>query len=225
MAFKDGFIGGFMGNLLTVFINTFMTTSKNLARLINDGVTGLWKAFKLLCQPPEGMTSQTAIKEATKLVVAAVTTTVGVLMTESFVTYLQTTPIAPFAQIIGGLIGGILTGIVVATLMYAIDELVSSLHNLNDLIETFKEGIYTNTEEVRKKYEAAIAMIDVEYQTVLRKIYKQYEDYRKLSSIAFDGNEQVRVRLDASAELADLLDVPTDDVMRNADDVLNFLKD
>ncbi|KAB2865576.1 MAG: hypothetical protein F9K39_01250 [Exiguobacterium chiriqhucha] len=223
-AFTDGFIGGFMGNLLTVFINTFMTTSKNLARLINDGVTGLWSAFKLLCQPPEGMTSQTAIKEATKLVVAAVATTVGVLLTESFVTYLQTTPFAMFAQLIGGLIGGILTGIVVATLMYAIDELVASLHKLNELMDSFKEGLYTNAEQVRATYEAAIAMMNVEYQAVLQTIFRQYEEYRRLSAIAFDETERVSVRLDASAELADLLDVPTDDVMRKADDVRNFLR-
>lgn len=223
-AFQDGFIGGFMGNLLTVFINTFMTTTKNLARLINDGVTGLWSAFKLLCRPPEGMTSQTAIKEATKLVVAAIATTVGVLLTESFVTYLQTTPFAPFAQVIGGLIGGILTGIVVATLMYAIDELVASLHKLNELMDTFKEGLYTNTEQVKAAYDAAVAMMNVDYQAVLQTIFRQYEEYRQLSAIAFDRNERVNVRLDASVELADLLDVPTDNVMRNTDDVRSFLK-
>ncbi|TCI39062.1 MULTISPECIES: hypothetical protein [unclassified Exiguobacterium] len=222
--FKDGFIGGFMGNLLTVFINTFMTTSKKLARLINDGVTGLWSAFKLLTNPPQGMDSKTAMKEATKLVVAALATTAGVLLTESFVTYLQTTPFAMFAHLIGGLIGGILTGIVVATLMYAIDELVASLYKLNELMDTFKESLYTNTEQVKATYEAAIAMMNVEYQAVLQTIFRQYEEYRQLSAIAFDENERVSVRLDASVELADLLDVPTDNVMRNADDVRNFLR-
>lgn len=223
-AFKDGFIGGFMGNLLTVIINTFMTTSKNLARLINDGVTGLWSAFKLLCKPPENMTSQMAIKEATKLVIATVTTTAGVLLTESFITYLQTTPFAPFAQLIGGIIGGILTGIIVTTLMYAIDELVASLYKLNDLMETIKEGLYTNPDQVRMTYESAVAMINQEYQMLLHQIFRKYEEYRELSKITFDTNEAIQVRLNASAEFADLLEVPADQVIRDSEDVINFFK-
>lgn len=223
-AFQDGFIGGFMGNLLTVFINTFMTTSKNLARLINDGVTGLWTAFRLLCAPPPGMTTAQAITEATKLVVAALATTVGVLLTESFVTYLQTTPFAPFAQLIGGLLGGILTGIVVATLMYAIDQLVVALQKLNGLMETFKEGLYTNVEDVRAQYVAAVRLMEEEYQLVLTEIFERYETYRKLSRVAYDNEQAMHVRLGASADLATALDVADSEIMRGADDVRNFLK-
>lgn len=71
---------------------------------------------------------------------------------------------------------------------------------------------------------AAVAMMNVDYHAVLQTIFRQYEEYRQLSAIAFDRNERVNVRLDASVELADLLDVPTDNVMRNTDDVRSFLK-
>ena len=51
-------IGGFVANLITIFINTFATTTKNIARVLNDGFHALIRAFKVLIAPPEKMTKK-----------------------------------------------------------------------------------------------------------------------------------------------------------------------
>lgn len=77
-AFRDGAVSGFISNLLTVVINTVMTTWKRWVRIVREGVTSLYCALKMLAFPPEGMTLEQAAHEASKLLVAGAVVGLGV---------------------------------------------------------------------------------------------------------------------------------------------------
>lgn len=85
-ALQEGFAGmlsGIFSNLVTIIINTFLTTAKNLVRLIREGFFSIIKAIKLLMNPPAGMTKAQAFNEASKIIIAALAVSVGILLEEA----------------------------------------------------------------------------------------------------------------------------------------------
>ena len=119
-AFGEGFFSGFLSNIVTVIINMFVTTSKRVVRIIREGIFSLYKALKLLFFPPENMTLKEAAHEATKLTVAALAISGGILLEQYMETLLKS---IPFADMISTVIVGIITGLGTSLLVFLIDKL------------------------------------------------------------------------------------------------------
>jgi len=119
-AFGEGLFSGFLSNLVTVIINMFVTTGKRVVRLIREGFFSLLKALKLLFFPPENMTLKEAAHEATKLIVAGLAISGGILLEQYMETLLKS---IPFADMISTVIVGIITGLGTSLLVFLIDKL------------------------------------------------------------------------------------------------------
>ncbi|OUS68702.1 hypothetical protein B1748_33145 [Paenibacillus sp. MY03] len=222
ISFTDGFISGFIGNLLTVFINTFATTAKNVVRVLNEGVHALIKAVKLLINPLKGISKKEALVEASKIIAVSVTTTLGVILTESFVIYLKTTPFAPFANLIGGVLGGIVTGIVSVTVAYAIDHYAEIISKLSVFMSDLTYDLKVSTAEIREKYYSAIATLDVQYRGILAKIYDEYEELNLLTRNAYDQTLAGEKLAANSVVLARKMKVEEHKILSTTEDVLRF---
>lgn len=222
VSFADGFISGFIGNLITVFINTFATTAKNVVRILNEGVHALIKAVKILVKRPKGMTKKETLLEASKIISASVITTIGVILTEAFVTYLKTTPFAPFAHLIGGVLGGILTGIVSATVVYAIDHCAEILDKLKDFMDLLVYDLKISAAEIKDNYYSSIQMLDTEFQEVLKKIYNEYEELHLLTMNAYNTKLSATELTQNSIKLAEKLNVKEEKILKSKQEVFNF---
>lgn len=220
--FAEGFLRGFISNLITVLINSAYTTTKNMAKMITDGLSGLWQAYCLLTNRYEVTPRHTALKKASKIITAILVTTTGVIFTESFAVYLKTTIFATFAELIGSLVGGILTGITVAILMYAIEELVFSLQKINEDIACVKKELQVDDKELQRTYTKTLATINHEYQNLLNRIINEYKVYRSLTVKTFDDSHTVNSRFTTSIELANSLKVKDAKILKNLEDVSNF---
>ena len=107
-AFGEGFFSGFLSNLVTVIINIFVKTTKNVVRMIREGFFSILKAMKTLCCPPEGLTPEQAAHETTKIIASGIVV-VGCISLEEYIgNMLASVPIL-------GFISGILTSIVIGT--------------------------------------------------------------------------------------------------------------
>lgn len=221
-SFSDGFISGFVGNLITVFINTFATTAKNVVRILNEGIHGLLKAVKILFNPPEGMSKEEALLEASKIISASVITTFGVILTEAFVTYLLTTPFAPFAHLIGGVLGGILTGIVSVTVVYSIDHYVEVLSKLKETMNLLVYDLEISAAEIRNAYYSAIESLDKGLQEILKKIYTEYEELHLLTRNAYNTNFSSSELAHNSVKLAKKLGVSEGEIVTTKPEVISF---
>lgn len=128
-AFKEGAISGFLNNLVTMLINTLVTTGKRIVRVIREGFLSIMKALKMAMFPPEGMTRAEASDAALKLLATGVTVSLGILAEEAvektvlafFTTHLP--PLAPFAPIVSAIFVGAMTGIASSLLVYGLDQL------------------------------------------------------------------------------------------------------
>jgi hypothetical protein len=226
VGYTEGFISGFVGNLMTVLINTFARTSKNIVRIITEGTNSLVQAIRMILFPPKDMTCSQAIYEGSKIVVAAVITSVGVIITEAFINYLQTViPLAPFASLIGGILGGILTGIVSVTVIYAMDHFGEIMQKINMQMKEVAYYTVVSVEQLRAKYDAAIAEIDSAYEDVLRKIFSEYERLHILTNNAYNVNLNSSERFNHSQRLASALDVDESEILKTDEDILAFFKE
>lgn len=120
----QGGVQGFISNLLMFLINNLITTSKKIVTIIRESMQSLWKAIKLMVNPPEGLSSMEVTREVTKIIAAVVTTGLGMLMEESVKGFIMSIPVlTPIADMLAIALTAIMTGIAGALIVYGIDQL------------------------------------------------------------------------------------------------------
>jgi len=124
----QGGMQGFFSNLLTFLINNLITTSKKIVTIIRESMQSLWKAIKMVVNPPEGMSALDVTREVTKIIAAVVTTGFGMLMEESVNGFIMSIPVlVPIADVLSIALTAIITGIAGALIIYGIDRLFDEL--------------------------------------------------------------------------------------------------
>ena len=134
IAFKDGFLSGFISNLVTTAINMFVTTGKRVVRIIREGIYSLFRAVKMLIFPPENMTYEEAMHEAKKVIASGLIITLGVIAEQYIDTLITTTGILkPYSDILTTIFVGAITGLAVTMTVYYIYK----KKNNKDVIKKF----------------------------------------------------------------------------------------
>ena len=120
IAFRDGAVSGFLSNLITVFINIFMTTAKNIVRIIREGTFVLLRAAKTLLYPEKGLSREEVWDAALKILVTGALSVGGIALQEAAS---ELVPISfPGKDMLITICIGILTGVSTAIALYAIDK-------------------------------------------------------------------------------------------------------
>ena len=109
----SGAVSGFLSNILTVIINAFVTTAKNIVRLIREAFFSIFQAIKLLANPPLGMSDSVLYHEAGKLIISGCTISLGVILEESVKLFPPMLAINSI-PVIGPLLNDIVYGLFVA---------------------------------------------------------------------------------------------------------------
>lgn len=135
IAFKDGFLSGFISNLVTTAINMFITTGKRVVRIIREGIYSLFKAVKMLIFPPENMTYEDAMHEAKKVIASGLIISLGVLAEQYIDTLIKGSVILePFSDILTTIFVGAITGIAVTMTVYYIDKKKNDKEAIQELL-------------------------------------------------------------------------------------------
>lgn len=116
----DGFFSGLIANLITVLVNTFFTTLKNIVRMIREGTMVLYRAAKSLLFPDKGKNWREILDDALKVIVAGAMGVGGIALEEVVASLFVG---IPGASILTGICVGLATGILTALAMYALDRL------------------------------------------------------------------------------------------------------
>ncbi len=169
-AFKEGAISGFFSNLITFVINCFITTSARMVRIVREGFFSLVRAFKLMMNPPEGMTKKQVAHEVTKLVAAALVTTGGILIEDSVEKFLTTIPVInAFAGFASVAIVGLATGLLTTFVVYGIDRLdlfgvvaAERSEFLSEKLDCMMDESLKNVEEIVCKDPVIISWCELE---------------------------------------------------------------
>lgn len=214
-SFMDGFISGFIANVVTIIINVFQTTMKNVVKLINDAVQGIYSAIKILISKDA---SEDKYKNALKVFTSVMIGSFGGLLGISLQTYLSTTPFALFADVISSTVTGILTGVTMACTLYMIDDYKEFINSLKGLFTANKVSI----EEIKAKHESIKEIIEVEYQKVLNSILDEYETLIVKINAPYDSTIPYTERFQNSIVLAETLNVSKHKIIRDDDMIDDF---
>jgi hypothetical protein len=183
-AFLAGGVQGFVSNLLTFIINSVVTTSAKVVSIIRESIQAVWEALKLVIAPPPGTPPLEVARAATKLIAAAVTTALGMLVEVSVKGFVATIPVlAPIADGLSTAVTGILTGVATAMTIYAVDRLFDWLSA-------------SSTEFLQLKVAAAEAQGEL-VERVAAFIAMQYEQSCLYATVA-EGYERIRANLQAA---------------------------
>ena len=218
----SGFMSGVVSNIITVAINTFATTAKSFAKILNDGIHGIIRAIKLLCSKPADMTREQAVKEAIKILSVTITASIGMILTEHFKVYLTTTPLAPLADIIATTCGAMLIAIVSAGIIYTFDNFGEIIKKISTSLRDIKYGLTVSAKEIKYRFEKAISKIDDAYHEILTTIKSEYERLSMLTNLAYDFSTLVSVQFNNSQEYAMMSGVKQDQILKNLSDVDSF---
>ncbi|MEW6552225.1 MAG: lactate permease [Campylobacterota bacterium] len=135
LAFKDGFLSGFISNLTTTAINMFVTTGARVVRIIREGIFSLFKAIKMLIFPPENMTYEEAMHEAKKIIASGLIISAGVIVEQYLDTLIKGSVILePFSDILTTIFVGAITGIAVTMTVYYIDKKKNDKEAIQELL-------------------------------------------------------------------------------------------
>lgn len=161
--------------IVTIVINTVMTTTKNIVRLIREGIFSIIRAVKLLLNPPEHMTREQTFHEAGKIMIAALAVSIGILMEETVDKFPPMKAIRSI-PIVGDLLYGILFGLLTALItafglwgwdkldLFGVKEQAKHEHVMKALREDRKAELRKRDEWLKR-----IKEVDVERYLFLRR--------------------------------------------------------
>lgn len=122
-SFGQGFLTGLLSNLVTVLINTFVTTGKRAVRMIREGLLSLLRALKLVLLRPKDITPDESLHAASKLLVAGGAVAGGIMVEQAISDCLALLPaIGAIIEPLTAALVSVLTAMVTGLLIYGLDK-------------------------------------------------------------------------------------------------------
>jgi len=118
--FMDGLFSGFISVMVTTLINHFVTTAKNIVRLIREGTFSLVQAVKVVFLRTNESSLETAIHEALKILLGGSAIAAGILLEEQLRAYFGGGELAGLLSVI---ISGLAAGLASVLAAFLVDKL------------------------------------------------------------------------------------------------------
>lgn len=134
-------ISGFVSTLVTLIINSFVTTAKNLVTIIREAVLSIVRAIKMIVAPPQHVSQGDIAFEVVKILSASISLCLGLALEEVIQKALEAIPLLlPFAATLAPVIAGIITGTLTLFTVLAFDRLKGFLAFRNKQLADIHRG-------------------------------------------------------------------------------------
>ncbi|HWD30494.1 hypothetical protein ACIKP7_05415 [Pseudomonas caricapapayae] len=200
-------LSGFLSTLLTLVINSFLTTAKNIVSLIREAVLALARAIKMIVAPPAGATKGEIAFEVLRLLSAAVATCIGLALEEVIKKALESIPLlAPFAGELSVVAAGIITGTLTLFTVLAFDRIKSAIAFRNKQLADVHRGQMVGLLKVKQ----TVLMLDSAYQhmeVTARSLSLQFEQGDiEIREVRVETQKSIASYQDSVRALDDLLE-------------------
>ncbi|MBI6673877.1 hypothetical protein YA0637_20230 [Pseudomonas syringae] len=157
-------ISGFLSTFVTLIINSFITTAKNLVRMIREAVLSIVRAVKLIMAPSPGTESKDIAVEVAKILASSIALCVGIALEEVIQKALEAIPVLlPFAATIAPVITGVVTGALTLFTVMAFDRLRDSFAFQNKQLADVHRGQAVGLLKIKQ----SMFMLDSAYRHVI----------------------------------------------------------
>lgn len=156
-------LSGFLSTLITLVINSFITTAKNIVTLIREAVLALVRSVKVIVAPPADMSKGEIAFEVLRLLSAAVATCVGLALEETIKKALESIPLlAPTAGELSSVIAGIITGGLTLFTVLAFDRIKDAIAFRNKQVADIHRGQTIGFLKIKQ----TVLMLDSAYEAM-----------------------------------------------------------
>ncbi|WP_394560510.1 hypothetical protein [Aquipseudomonas alcaligenes] len=156
-------LSGFFSTLITLVINSFITTAKNIVTLIREAVLALARSIKVIVAPPAGMSKGEIAFEVLRLLSAAVATCVGLALEETIKKALESIALlAPVAGELAPIIAGIITGGLTLFTVLAFDRIKDAIAFRNKQLADVHRGQAIGLLKIKQ----TVLMLDSAYENM-----------------------------------------------------------
>lgn len=228
---KDAAFSGFSGGLISAISNTVInmlkTTSKNMAKLLNDSFISIVKAVRILCSSDDTISFNEKSKQAMKVVATALTVSAGVIVADALskAIVVHAPMLAGISDIISMSISSMVLGIITAFFIYVVDNFGDVVKQLKMDFNTIMVGLTVDPQTIKYSYEKSIVKVDLLYKDLLNEIYGRYEATHHLQELAYDLDLPTADQFSASVNLAKHLGVSDRRILENQYDTQNFFNE
>lgn len=227
---KDEFLGtsisaftsGIIATLITTLINSFVTTSHRLGRIIQEGITNIIKGFKLLITNPEKLEKKELIETVIKLIGLGISLSIGLILTDLVDKELSAVLPKIIANSIATVIGAMFTGTMSALIIHLVDNFDQVIRDLNCHWQNINTQLTISPTQIIETYHQAIDKLDDDYQELLRDIAMKYQTLNKLSDLAFDIESLANRQFNQSIDYANIMTVNPKKILKTESDIDSF---
>lgn len=154
--FKDSFIGGVLASITTTLLNIVFTSGKLVGKLIRESWNNLVQAMKLVFFNPQKLAFGDLMREVTRIILASVSTIIGVAINQHLVTVMT----IPFGTEIAAFVSALFIGLFTVGTGYFLDH-SPIMKNLWDFLNSMKDK-YESTLDFMKEANAEINLYAAE---------------------------------------------------------------
>lgn len=206
---KEGMLAGLSGllsGLITLLINSFITTMKNIVTIIRESTLAVVRSIKTILAPEPGMDSSDIARAVLKLLSGVAVVAIGIAFEESVKKLIEVTFLAPFAEAIAGVLTAMATGIGSLLILFAFDQIKSTLAFRNKRLADVHRGQTVTLLKIKKttlmiEQAQTFAMnTSAELSHRLNADRTELNELRSSTSIALGEYDQSVLRLAALAK-------------------------
>lgn len=159
--FKDSFIGGVLASISTTLLNIVFTSGKLVGKLIRESWNNLVQAMKLVFFNPGKLAFGDLMREVTRIILASVSTIIGVAINQHLVTVMT----IPFGTEIAAFLSALFIGLFTVGTGYFLDhspmmkKLWNFLNSMKDKYEATLDFMKEANAEINR-YATELARIE-----------------------------------------------------------------
>lgn len=222
---SSSFIGGILSTLFETIINTFVTTTSQFGKLLNDSISSILQASKVIFSSDPTLTKKDKLREGMKIIGSAVAASLGVIISRSVTSYIASNPLnplSPYAEEIGIGVGILITGFLVPTFIYTIENFGEITKKIIDTFSLMKYGATVSVMAIEKEYQNVTKQVDDVYYEILVSIYKKYKELNKVQKMISDFRLLAEVQFENSLDYANTWNVSDEKIIKNKNEIDKF---
>lgn len=164
-SFANGVLAGILSSLATTFINIFMTSAKNVTKIIRESFATVVEAVNILVFNPNNLPFGEVLKSIAILLSTASSVILGTIVSEA-VSQIPALKLPVIGDSLPAFVGATVTGLMSVSLLYFIENssMVNSLVEWANQLKTsfdYKLDYYRAAHESLVTYAAELADIDI----------------------------------------------------------------
>lgn len=161
--FKDGVLAGILSSLVTTLINIFVTSAKNIVKIIRESLSTVVEALKVLILNPENLPPAEVMKSVAVLISTGASVILGTVVMEAM-RKIPALNIPVVGEVLTTFVGASVTGLMSISLIYYIEN-SKNVKKIMDWLNQAKSSLDSKIDDFKKINEDLLL-----YVTTLEKI-------------------------------------------------------